>query len=119
MYRSQNLVRGAYNKLIHLSEIPRKKGVVAASADNHAQGLAYAASRLDIPSIIVMPERTPLPKVNATRGYGAEVFLYGKDFNNAMIKATELVEEKGFTLIPAFDDEQIITGQGTIGLEIF
>lgn len=111
-------VRGSYNKLISLSEEELKKGVVAASAGNHAQGVAYSSQMLDIPCTIVMPKGAPLSKVLATRQYGAEVILEGEVFDEALAFALELKEKMGATFIHAFDDEAVITGQGTVGLEI-
>ncbi len=111
-------VRGSYNKLISLSEEELKKGVVAASAGNHAQGVAYSSQMLGIPCTIVMPKGAPLSKVIATRQYGAEVILEGNVFDEALAYALELNKERGATFIHAFDDESVITGQGTVGLEI-
>ncbi len=111
-------VRGSYNKLISLSEGELKKGVVAASAGNHAQGVAYSSQMLGIPCTIVMPKGAPLSKVLATRQYGAEVILEGNVFDEALAHALELNEKRGATFIHAFDDEAVITGQGTVGLEI-
>lgn len=111
-------VRGSYNKLISLSKEELKKGVVAASAGNHAQGVAYSSQMLNIPCTIVMPKGAPLSKVLATRQYGAEVILEGDVFDEALAFALELKEKMGATFIHAFDDEAVITGQGTVGLEI-
>ncbi|MSQ15629.1 MAG: threonine ammonia-lyase [Dehalococcoidia bacterium] len=111
-------VRGAINKLSSLTSEQRTHGVVAASAGNHAQGVAIAALNLGIPATIVMPEGASLAKVAATRGYGADVILHGRDFDEAAAHARQLREERSLTLIPAFDDELIIAGQGTIGLEL-
>jgi threonine dehydratase len=111
-------VRGSYNKLISLSEEELKKGVVAASAGNHAQGVAYSSQMLGIPCTIVMPKGAPLSKVLATRQYGAEVILEGNVFDEALAFALELNEKRGATFIHAFDDEAVIPGQGTVGLEI-
>ncbi|MGI8386205.1 threonine ammonia-lyase [Robertmurraya sp. P23] len=111
-------VRGSYNKLISLSEEELKKGVVAASAGNHAQGVAYSSQMLGIPCTIVMPKGAPLSKVLATRQYGAEVILEGNVFDEALAFALDLNEKRGATFIHAFDDEAVITGQGTVGLEI-
>jgi len=110
-------VRGAYNKLSRLSPPLKKMGVVAASAGNHAQGVAFASSLLGIHSIIVMPEGASLAKQMATRSYGGEVILFGKDTDEALIRARELAEE-GKSFIHPFDDLEIIAGQGTIGLDI-
>lgn len=111
-------VRGSYNKLISLSVEELKKGVVAASAGNHAQGVAYSSQMLGIRCTIVMPKGAPLSKVLATRQYGAEVILEGDVFDEALAHALELNKKRGATFIHAFDDESIITGQGTVGLEI-
>lgn len=111
-------VRGSYNKLINLSEEELQKGVVAASAGNHAQGVAYSSHMLGIPCTIVMPKGAPLSKVLATKQYGAEVILEGNVFDEALAFALELKEQKGATFIHAFDDDWVIAGQGTVGLEI-
>ena len=111
-------VRGSYNKMISLSEEELKKGVVAASAGNHAQGVAYSSQMLGIPCTIVMPKGAPLSKVLATRQYGAEVILEGSVFDDALSYALELKDRLGATFIHAFDDEAVIAGQGTVGLEI-
>lgn len=111
-------VRGAYNKINRLSDEEKKRGVVAASAGNHAQGVALAARLHDIKATIVLPEFAPLTKISATKNYGAEVVLHGSTFDEAMAYSKELSKEHGFVHIHAFDDEKIIAGQGTIGLEI-
>ena len=111
-------IRGAYYKLSRLSPSMRKEGVVAASAGNHAQGVAFASSLLGIPSTIVMPEGASLAKQMATRSYGGEVILFGQDTDEALGHAKKLAERSGTTLIHPFDDERVIAGQGTIGLEI-
>jgi len=111
-------IRGAYNKIHNLSLIEKNRGVIAASAGNHAQGVAYAAARAGLRAMIVMPEVAPLSKVMATLGYGAEVTLSGQVYDEAFRRAQELQQEQGFTFIHAFDDAQVIAGQGTIGLEI-
>lgn len=111
-------IRGAYNKICHIEPEIKKKGLVAASAGNHAQGVAYSAKKLGVHACIVMPKSTPLIKIEATRSYGAEVILYGDCYDEAYQKAIELQEEKGYYFIHPFDDEEIICGQGTIGLEI-
>ncbi|NSJ92460.1 pyridoxal-phosphate dependent enzyme, partial [Coprococcus sp. MSK.21.13] len=111
-------LRGAYNKIVSLSEEERKKGVIASSAGNHAQGVAYAASAFGINSTIVMPATAPLAKVNATKGYGANVIQCGEVYDECYIKALQTQKENGYTFIHPFDDEQVIAGQGTIGLEI-
>jgi threonine dehydratase len=110
--------RGALNKLLQLSEEERGRGVIAASAGNHAQAVAYHAKRLGIPAVIVMPEPTPSVKVNQTEGHGAEVVLHGDMFDDAYAKARELALEKGYVFVHPFDDPQIIAGAGTIGLEL-
>lgn len=111
-------VRGAANKITKLSLEEKKRGVLAASAGNHAQGVAMAATRMGIPATIVMPESAPLAKVTATEGYGAKVILSGSIYDDAYQKAMELQSETGATFIHAFNDLSIMAGQGTIGLEI-
>lgn len=111
-------LRGAYNKIHLLTETEKKQGVIAASAGNHAQGVAYAASSAGIKSTIVMPEAAPLAKTMATRGYGAEVVLHGTIYDEAFQKAQAIQKETGQTFIHAFNDAAVIAGQGTIGLEI-
>lgn len=110
--------RGALNTLLQLSPEERGRGVVAASAGNHAQGVAYHAGRMKSSAAIVMPENTPLTKVTSTKRFGAEVILHGVNYDEAYEQALELSEERGYVLIHPFDDERIIAGQGTIGLEI-
>ncbi|HET6231845.1 MAG TPA: threonine/serine dehydratase, partial [Longimicrobiaceae bacterium] len=110
--------RGALNRMLALSDDERRRGVIAASAGNHAQGVACHAQRLGIPATIVMPERTPLVKVSNTRRFGAEVVLHGSVYDEAMARALELRDERGLTLIHPFDDDAIMAGQGTIGLEL-
>lgn len=110
--------RGALNKLLQLSQAERDAGVVAASAGNHAQGVAYHATRLGIRSVIVMPKITPLIKVTNTRDLGGEVVLHGANYDEALAHAKQLSDEQGLTFVHAFDDEAIIAGQGTIGLEL-
>ncbi|MDP2239179.1 MAG: threonine ammonia-lyase [Burkholderiales bacterium] len=110
--------RGALNKLLSLDAEQRKAGVVAASAGNHAQGVAYHACRLGIPAVIVMPCHTPNVKVENTRAFGAEIVLSGESFDEAMACAVKLAAQRGLQLIHAYDDEKIIIGQGTIGLEM-
>ena len=112
-------VRGAYYKISTLSEEERAKGLITASAGNHAQGVAYAAKLYGAKATIVMPTTTPLIKVNRTKSYGAEVVLYGSVYDEAYQKALELAEENGYTFIHPFDDEVVATGQGTIAMEIF
>lgn len=111
-------IRGATYKLSRLTPSERRNGVIAASAGNHAQGVAIAASALSIPCTIVMPVSAPLAKVMATQGYGAHVELAGDTYNEAYARARELAEQSGATYIHAFDDPDIIAGQGTLGLEI-
>lgn len=110
--------RGALNRMLLMPEGDRARGVIAASAGNHAQGVAYHAARLGIPATIVMPERTPLVKVSATEKYGARVVLHGSVYDEAMVEALRIREQEGQTLIHPFDDPGIIAGQGTIGLEV-
>ena len=110
--------RGALNKLLTLSSEERAHGVIAASAGNHAQGVAYHAGRHGIRARIVMPLPTPLTKVSSTRAYGADVLLCGANYDEAYGKAIELSEQDRLTLIHAFDDDSVIAGQGTLGLEI-
>ncbi|MFZ0443254.1 MAG: threonine ammonia-lyase [Bacillus sp. (in: firmicutes)] len=111
-------VRGSINKLTSLSKEELSKGVIAASAGNHAQGVAYSSKMLNIPCTIVMPKGAPLSKIQATKNYGAEIVLEGDAFDDALAHAMELSEKQGFTLVHTFDDDEIIAGQGTIGLEI-
>lgn len=111
-------VRGAFNKILEMKEEERKRGVIAVSAGNHAQGVAYAAMTLGIRSTIVMPETAPISKYKATKGYGAEVILYGKFIHESMKKAEELIRERNLTLVHPYDDPLIIAGQGTAGLEM-
>ncbi len=110
--------RGALNKLLTLSEVERSRGVIAASAGNHAQGLAYHAGRHGIRAQICMPLTTPLIKVSATKGYGAEVVLHGANYDEACEEAVRRSEQFGMTFVHPFDDEVVIAGQGTMGLEI-
>ncbi len=111
-------IRGAYNKIARLSEEEKKRGVVAASAGNHAQGVAFAARLHGIKATIVLPEYAPLTKVTATKAQGAEVLLHGTSFDEAVAYSKKLQEEHGYTYVHAFDDEMVIAGQGTIGWEI-
>ncbi len=111
-------VRGAYNCIQCMSEEQRAKGVIAASAGNHAQGVALGATAAGVRSTIVMPEVAPLPKVSATRGYGAQVVQFGACYDDAYQEALRLQKEEGSTFVHAFDDLAVIAGQGTIGLEI-
>jgi threonine dehydratase len=110
--------RGALNKLLTLTEDERARGVIAASAGNHAQGLAYHAGRHGIRAQIVMPLTTPLIKVSATKGYGADVVLHGANYDEACEEAVRRSEQSGMTFVHPFDDEVVIAGQGTMGLEI-
>jgi threonine dehydratase len=110
--------RGALNKLLQLSPEERQRGVIAASAGNHAQAVAYHAKRLGIPAVIVMPESTPTVKVTQTAGHGAEVVLHGDMFDDAYAKARELALEKGYVFVHPFDDPKIIAGAGTVALEM-
>lgn len=112
-------VRGAYYKISTLTEEERQKGLITASAGNHAQGVAYAAKRYGLRAVIVMPTTTPLIKVNRTKGYGAEVVLYGNVYDEACSHALALAKEQGLTFIHPFDDLDVATGQGTIAMEIF
>jgi threonine dehydratase len=111
-------LRGAYSRICRLSEAERRHGVVAASAGNHAQGVALAASLLGTPAVVFMPEGAPIPKVEATRGYGAEVRLAGSTVDDALRAATVHAEQTGATLIHPFNHPDVIAGQGTVGLEI-
>lgn len=112
-------LRGAYYKISTLTPEEREKGLIAASAGNHAQGVAYAAKKYGVNATIVMPTTTPLMKVNRTKGYGAEVVLQGDVYDEAAAYAYQLAEEKGYTFIHPFDDLAVATGQGTIAMEIF
>lgn len=111
-------VRGAYYKISTLSEEERARGLITASAGNHAQGVAYAAKRFGAKAVIVMPTTTPLIKVNRTKALGAEVVLYGDVYDEACARALELAAEHGYTFIHPFDDPDVATGQGTIAMEI-
>ncbi len=111
-------IRGAYNKISRLSDEEKKRGVVTASAGNHAQGVALAARLNDIKAVIVLPEFAPLTKIIATKSQGAEVILRGATFDEAVDHSRELQEKHGYTYVHAFDDELVIAGQGTVGLEI-
>jgi threonine dehydratase len=110
--------RGALNKLLSLSPAERSRGVIAASAGNHAQAVAYHASSLGIQAKIVMPLPTPLIKVSATRGFGGDVVLHGSNYDEAYDEALRLSREDGLTFVHAFDDDAVIAGQGTLGLEL-
>ena len=111
-------IRGAYYKISTMSEEERMKGLITASAGNHAQGVAYAAKAYGVPATIVMPTTTPLIKVERTRSYGASVVLHGDVYDDACEKALQLAEEEGYTFIHPFDDLTVATGQGTIAMEI-
>lgn len=111
-------IRGAYNKIAKLTEEEKKRGVIAASAGNHAQGVALAAQKLGIKAVIVMPKHTPLIKVEATKRYGADVILTGEVYDEAYEYAKKLQEKEEYTFVHPFDDEDVIEGQGTIALEV-
>lgn len=111
-------VRGAYYKISQLNEEQKKAGVIACSAGNHAQGVALSATKNGIKSVVCMPDGAPISKVEATKGYGAEVVLVPGVYDDAYNRAIELQKEKGYTFVHPFDDEDVIAGQGTIGLEI-
>ena len=110
--------RGALVKLLALSPEAAKQGVIACSAGNHAQGVAYHASRLGIPAVIVMPRHTPFVKVEHTRKHGAEVILHGENFDEAKSHAREIAATRGLTLVHPYDDEKVVAGQGTVALEM-
>jgi len=112
-------IRGPMNKFAQLTDEQKRRGVICSSAGNHAQGVALAAARHGIKAVVVMAENATPSKIAATRAYGAEVVLHGTIWDEANDKAKELVAEKGYTYIHPFDDEQLIVGQGTVGLEIF
>ena len=118
-YTGAYKVRGAYYKISTLSDEEREKGLITASAGNHAQGVAYAAKLFGVKAVIVMPTTTPLIKVNRTKSYGAEVVLHGNVYDDACSHALKLAEEQGYTFVHPFDDEVVATGQGSIALEIF
>ena len=111
-------VRGAYTRIARLSDAERARGVVAASAGNHAQGVAFAAGLLGASATVVMPERAPLPKVEATRAYGASVILHGASVEDALAEALRFAERTGAVFIHPFDHQDIVAGQGTLGFEI-
>ena len=117
-YTGAYKVRGAYYKISTMSEDERAKGLITASAGNHAQGVAYAAQKFGIHATVVMPTSTPLMKVNRTKGYGAEVILHGAVYDDACEYALKLAEEKGYTFVHPFNDLTVATGQGTIAMEI-
>jgi threonine dehydratase len=110
--------RGAFSKSLRLSEQEKRAGIVTSSAGNHAQAVAYAAKRLGIPATIVMPETTPLSKVQGTQAFGASIVLHGDNYDAAFQRAKELQQQQGYTFVHAFDDPDVIAGQGTIGLEL-
>ena len=111
-------LRGAYYKISTLTDEERAKGLITASAGNHAQGVAYAAKAFGCKAVIVMPTTTPLMKVDRTKSYGAEVVLHGDVYDESAAYAAKLAEEKGYTFIHPFDDLAVATGQGTIAMEI-
>jgi threonine dehydratase len=111
-------IRGASNRIATLTDEEQAAGVVTASAGNHAQGVALAATRAEVDSVVVMPERAPIAKVKATRSYGAEVVLHGEDYDAAQARAHEIEADENRTYVHAFDDLHVMAGQGTIGLEI-
>ena len=117
-YTGAYKVRGAYYKISTMSEEARKKGLITASAGNHAQGVAFAAKKYGVKATVVMTTTTPLIKVNRTKGYGAEVVLYGDVYDEACEYALKLAEEKGLTFVHPFDDLDVATGQGSIAMEI-
>ena len=117
-YTGAYKVRGAYYKISTMSEDARKKGLITASAGNHAHGVAYAASKYGVPATVVMPTTTPLIKVNRTKGYGAKVVLYGNVYDEACEYAMKLAKEQGLTFVHPFDDLDVATGQGSIAMEI-
>ncbi|HST08234.1 MAG TPA: threonine/serine dehydratase, partial [Gemmatimonadaceae bacterium] len=110
--------RGALNRLLDLTAEERERGVVTASAGNHAQAVAYHGARLGVPVQVVMPEHTPLIKVSNTKRFGAGVQFHGTTLSESMVEATRMQEEKGYVLVHAFDDQRVIAGQGTVGLEL-
>jgi threonine dehydratase len=111
-------VRGAFNRLLQMGPDEKERGVIAASAGNHAQGVAWASQRLGIQATIVMPEEVSIRKLLAVREYGTEIILRGSHYDDAYAHALEISRKTGKILIPAFDDPHVIAGQGTIGLEI-
>lgn len=112
-------LRGALNKIAHLTNEEKKRGVVASSAGNHAQGVAFSATRNQVRSVIVMPENAPLIKIQATKEYGAEVILHGEIYDHAYEHAKELEKKNGYTFVHPYEDPLVIAGQGTLGIEIF
>lgn len=117
-YTGAYKVRGAYYKISTMSEEARKRGLITASAGNHAQGVAFAAKKYNVKATVVMPTTTPLIKVNRTKGYGAEVILYGNVYDEACEYAIKLAKEQGLTFVHPFDDLEVATGQGSIAMEI-
>ncbi|WP_326911156.1 threonine ammonia-lyase [Sedimentibacter sp. MB31-C6] len=111
-------IRGAFNKINNLTKEERKRGIIASSAGNHAQGVALSAQKLGIPSVIVMPNITPLIKIEGTKSYGSEVVIHGDVYDESYKESMRLSKEKGYTYVHAFDDYDVICGQGTVGLEI-
>lgn len=111
-------IRGATNKILSLSEKDKEKGIIASSSGNHAQGVAYAARKLGIKAILVLPENAPITKIEGTKALGAEVVLHGFDSIQRYKKLYELVDEKGYTVVHSYDDPKLIAGQGTVGYEI-
>ena len=117
-YTSSFKARGAYIAMQSLNTAQRQAGVIAMSAGNHAQAVAYHAERMGMPAVIVMPAQTPFAKVARTRAYGAEVVLEGRNLNECEGTVNKLIEERGLTLIHPYDNELVMTGQGTVGLEM-
>lgn len=117
-YTGAYKVRGAYYKIATLSDEQRAKGLITASAGNHAQGVAYAASKFGCKATIVMPTVTPLIKVNRTKAYGADILLHGDVYDDSYEQAVKIAEEQGLTFIHPFDDIDVAAGQGTIAMEI-
>ena len=117
-YTGAYKVRGAYYKISTMSEEARQKGLITASAGNHAQGVAFAAKKYGVKATVVMPTTTPLIKVNRTKGYGAEVILYGNVYDEACEYAMKLAKEKGLTFVHPFDDLDVATGQGSIAMRL-
>jgi threonine dehydratase len=111
-------IRGAYNRVAHLSKAARRAGVIAASAGNHAQGVAFAAHHLGLRAVIVMPETTPSIKVEGVRALGAEIVLFGDTYAEAAVRCATLAAANGMTMVHAFDDLLVIAGQGTVGMEV-
>lgn len=117
-YTNAFKARGALNKLLTLDQAQRRKGVIACSAGNHAQGVAYHAQRLGIPALIIMPNGTPFNKIQKTRDFGAKVILYGDTFDESSIETARLAEVEGYTFVHPYDDPAVAAGQGTLGLEM-